>query len=69
MGLVLRAFVVVILRVHSEWFTVLGHGRWRVLSAGPDQYTDPSYRERFLRRFEFATFSPLLRVHAYQTDT
>jgi alpha-D-xyloside xylohydrolase len=36
---------------------------------GPGQYTDPAYRERFLRWFQFATFSPLQRVHGYQTDT
>lgn len=36
---------------------------------GPTQYTDPGYHERFLRWFQFATFSPLQRVHGYQTDT
>ena len=36
---------------------------------GPGQYTDPAYRERFLRWFQYATFSPLQRVHGYQTDT
>ncbi len=36
---------------------------------GPGQYTDPAYRERFLRWFQFATFSPLQRVHGFQTDT
>jgi alpha-D-xyloside xylohydrolase len=36
---------------------------------GPGQYTDPAYHERFLRWFQFATFSPLQRVHGYQTDT
>jgi alpha-D-xyloside xylohydrolase len=36
---------------------------------GPSQYTDPGYHERFLRWFQFSTFSPLQRVHGYQTDT
>jgi alpha-D-xyloside xylohydrolase len=36
---------------------------------GPGQYTDPAYQERFLRWFQFSTFSPLQRVHGYQTDT
>ncbi len=36
---------------------------------GPGQYTDPAYHERFLRWFQFATFSPLQRVHGFQTDT
>ncbi len=36
---------------------------------GPGQYTDPTYHERLLRWFQFATFSPLQRVHGYQTDT
>ena len=36
---------------------------------GPGQYTDPEYHERFLRWFQFSTFSPLQRVHGFQTDT
>jgi alpha-D-xyloside xylohydrolase len=36
---------------------------------GPGQYTDPAYHERFLRWLEFSTFTPLMRVHGYQTDT
>jgi alpha-D-xyloside xylohydrolase len=36
---------------------------------GPTQFSDPAYRERFLRWLEFSTFSPLMRVHGYQTDT
>ena len=36
---------------------------------GPGQYTDPDYQERFLRWFQFSTFSPLQRVHGFQTDT
>jgi len=36
---------------------------------GDGQYTDPAYRERFLRWFQYATFLPMLRVHGYQTNT
>ena len=36
---------------------------------GKEQYTDPLYRERFLRWMEYSTFTPLLRVHGYQTNT
>lgn len=36
---------------------------------GPSQYTDTAYHERFLRWLEFSTFTPLMRVHGYQTDT
>ena len=36
---------------------------------GRTQYTDPAYRERFIRWLEFSTFSPLMRVHGYQTNT
>ena len=37
--------------------------------SGPSQYTDPAYHERFIRWLEFSTFTPLMRVHGYQTDT
>jgi alpha-D-xyloside xylohydrolase len=36
---------------------------------GKSQYSDPGYRERFIRWLEFSTFSPLMRVHGYMTDT
>ena len=36
---------------------------------GAGQYTDTGYHERFLRWLQFATFSPLMRVHGYQTTT
>ena len=36
---------------------------------GKGQYTDPAYHERFLRWLQFATFSPLMRVHGFQTTT
>ena len=34
-----------------------------------DQYKDPKYHERFARWLQLATFSPLQRVHGYQTNT
>jgi alpha-D-xyloside xylohydrolase len=37
--------------------------------SGPDQYIDPAYHERFLRWMEYSVFTPLLRVHGYQTNT
>ena len=33
------------------------------------QYTDPAYRERFIRWLEFSTFCPLMRVHGFMTNT
>ena len=36
---------------------------------GKGQYTDPAYHERFIRWLEFSTFSPLMRVHGYMTNT
>ncbi len=36
---------------------------------GDGQYTDPAYRERFLRWFQYATFLPMLRVHGFETNT
>lgn len=36
---------------------------------GPGQFTDPAYQERFLRWLQFSTFTPLMRVHGYQTNT
>ena len=36
---------------------------------GRTQFTDPAYKERFVRWLEFSTFSPLMRVHGYMTNT
>lgn len=36
---------------------------------GPGQFTDTAYHERFVRWFEFSTFTPLLRVHGWLTPT
>lgn len=55
-------------------FCVTGQPYWTTdcggfFRPGPGQFTDPGYHERFLRWFQFSTFSPLQRVHGYQTDT
>jgi alpha-D-xyloside xylohydrolase len=36
---------------------------------GKSQFTDPGYHERFLRWFEFSTFTPLMRDHGWLTPT
>ena len=50
-----------------------GYAYWTVDAGGffrpGGQYTDPDYRERFLRWFQYATFLPMQRVHGYQTNT
>lgn len=51
-----------------------GYAYWTVdaggfFRPGDGQYTDPGYRERFLRWFQYATFLPMQRVHGYQTNT
>lgn len=48
------------------WWTFDAGGFFRPTDS---QYTDPQYHERFLRWFQFATFSPLQRVHGYQSET
>jgi alpha-D-xyloside xylohydrolase len=48
------------------WWTTDTGGFFR---PGPGQYGDPDYHERMLRWLQFSTFTPLLRVHGYQTDT
>ncbi len=50
---------------YSHW-TVDAGGFFR---PGPGQYTDPDYRERFLRWFQYATFLPMQRVHGFESDT
>ncbi len=54
-------------------YTASGLPYWTTDAGGffrPEgQYTDPAYHERFLRWLQFATFSPLMRVHGYETDT
>jgi alpha-D-xyloside xylohydrolase len=48
------------------WWTTDTGGFFR---PGPGQYTSADYHERFLRWLQFSTFTPLMRVHGYQTDT
>lgn len=48
------------------WWTTDTGGFFR---PGESQYTDPAYRELFLRWFQYSVFTPLLRVHGYQSDT
>ena len=36
---------------------------------GPVQFTDEAYHELLLRWLEFSTFSPLMRVHGWHTET
>jgi len=36
---------------------------------GKSQFTDAAYHERFLRWFEFSTFTPLMRDHGWLTPT
>ena len=36
---------------------------------GEKQYTDNGYHELFLRWLQFSTFTPLMRVHGFQTQT
>lgn len=48
------------------WWTTDTGGFFR---PGPGQYADADYHERFLRWLQYSTFTPLQRVHGYQTDT
>jgi alpha-D-xyloside xylohydrolase len=55
-------------------FSVTGLPYWTTdtggfFRPGEKQYSDPSYHERFLRWLQFSTFTPLQRVHGYQTKT
>jgi alpha-D-xyloside xylohydrolase len=48
------------------WWTFDAGGFFR---PGNEQYSNTEFHERFIRWFQFATFSPLQRVHGYQTNT
>ena len=55
-------------------FSVTGLPYWTTdaggfFRPGESQYSDPAYHERFLRWLQFATFSPLMRVHGFQSKT
>ena len=36
---------------------------------GQAQYSDRAYHERYIRWLQFSTFTPLMRVHGYETET
>ena len=48
------------------WWTTDTGGFFR---PGGGQYRDAGFHERFLRWLQYSTFTPLMRVHGYQTDT
>lgn len=48
------------------WWTTDTGGFFR---PGGGQYRDAAFHERFLRWLQYSTFTPLMRVHGYQTDT
>jgi len=48
------------------WWTTDTGGFFR---PGAAQYQEAGYHERFLRWLQFSTFTPLMRVHGYQSDT
>ncbi len=48
------------------WWTTDTGGFFR---PGAGQYTEADFHERFLRWLQYSTFTPLMRVHGYQTDT
>ncbi len=55
-------------------FSVTGIPYWTTdtggfFRPGEKQYTDSAYHERFLRWLQFSTFTPLMRVHGFQTKT
>lgn len=48
------------------WWTTDTGGFFR---PGAGQYADADFHERFLRWLQYSTFTPLQRVHGYQSDT
>ena len=48
------------------WWTTDTGGFFR---PGGGQFRDAGFHERFLRWLQYSTFTPLQRVHGYQTDT
>ena len=71
--------------IHGDWVTfrrqiagglnlsITGMPYWTTDTAGffhPNgQYTSEDYNELLVRWFQFSTFSPILRVHGWQTNT
>jgi alpha-D-xyloside xylohydrolase len=55
-------------------YTITGLPYWTTdtggfFRPGEKQYTDPAYHALFLRWLQFSTFTPLMRVHGFQTQT
>jgi len=54
-------------------YSITGLPYWTTDTGGffrpSDQYTDSAYHERYLRWLQFSTFTPLMRVHGFQTKT
>jgi len=48
--------------------SLLDHRHWRLLPSA-DQYTSDAYHELLIRWFQFGAFSPIFRVHGYQSET
>ncbi|MDP9173220.1 MAG: glycoside hydrolase family 31 protein [Planctomycetota bacterium] len=71
--------------INGDWITfkrqlacglnlsVTGLPYWTTDCAGffhpKDQYASPDYNELLVRWFQFSTFSPILRIHGYMTET
>lgn len=55
-------------------FTITGQPYWTTdiggfFRPGPGQYTDPQYNELLMRWYQWGAFTPIFRVHGYQTET
>ena len=55
-------------------FTITGQPYWTTdiggfFRPGPSQYTDPQYNELLMRWYQWGAFTPVFRVHGYQTET
>jgi alpha-D-xyloside xylohydrolase len=55
-------------------FTITGQPYWTTdiggfFRPGAGQYTDPQYNELLMRWYQWGAFTPVFRVHGYQTET
>ena len=55
-------------------FTITGLPYWTTdiggfFRPGPSQYTDKNYHELLTRWFQWGAFSPIFRIHGYQSET
>jgi alpha-D-xyloside xylohydrolase len=55
-------------------FTITGQPYWTTdiggfFRPGAGQYTDPAYNELLMRWYQWGAFTPIFRVHGYQTET